>query len=64
MGKQRIGGYVFVTWVGDHHPRHVHVFRNQRLVLKWNLDDDVAMFGKITGRLCRLIRALRKSGKL
>jgi hypothetical protein len=26
-GKHRRGGYVFITWKGDHPPRHVHVYR-------------------------------------
>jgi hypothetical protein len=34
MGKIRQGGYVFVTWIGDHSPYHVHVYRDRRLVLK------------------------------
>jgi hypothetical protein len=26
MGKVRRGGYLFIWWLGDHDPRHVHVF--------------------------------------
>jgi hypothetical protein len=26
MGKIRRGGYLFLWWIGDHAPRHVHVF--------------------------------------
>ena len=26
MGKVRRGGYLFLWWIGDHAPRHVHVF--------------------------------------
>jgi hypothetical protein len=26
MGKIRRGGYLFLWWIGDHPPRHVHVF--------------------------------------
>lgn len=37
MGKIRRGGYVFVTWKGDHAPRHVHVYRDGKLVVKWDL---------------------------
>jgi len=36
VAKIRRGGYVFVTWVGDHPPRPVHVYRDGRLVVKWN----------------------------
>jgi hypothetical protein len=30
MGKYRRGGYVFITWKGDHPPRHVHVYRGRQ----------------------------------
>lgn len=33
MGKIRRGGYVFVWWVGDHSPPHVHVFDNKECLL-------------------------------
>jgi hypothetical protein len=28
MGKLRRGGFVFVTWIGDHGPYHVHVYED------------------------------------
>jgi hypothetical protein len=38
VGKHRRGGYVFITWKGDHPPRHVHVYRDGKLIVKWDLD--------------------------
>ena len=38
-GKGRRGGYVFVTWKADHPPRHVHVYCEGKLVVKWDLDN-------------------------
>ena len=38
MSKIRRGGYIFVTWKGDHSPRHVHVYRDGTLIVKWDLD--------------------------
>lgn len=64
MGKLRRGGFIFVTWKGDHAPRHVHVYRDGRLVVKWNLDDQVAMKGKATDRVLRLIAELEEEGAL
>lgn len=64
VGKVRRGNYVFVTWAGDHTPYHVHVYREGRLVLKWDLDNDLPMKGKPTAQLLRLIRQLRKEGLL
>ena len=64
MSKIRRGNYVFLTWSGDHSPRHVHVYRDGELVVKWNLDDWVAMEGKATRRVMRLLRELAEKGRL
>ena len=37
MGKVRRGGYIFVPWKGDHSPRHVHIYRDGALIVKWDL---------------------------
>jgi hypothetical protein len=55
---------VFVTWAGDHTPHHVHVYRKGRLVLKWDLENNLAMQGKPTAKVLRLIAELRKEGLL
>ncbi len=64
MGKLRRGGFVFLTWKGDHSPRHVYVYRDGRLVVKWDLDNKKAMEGKPTRRVLGLIRELRTEGLL
>jgi hypothetical protein len=56
MGKVRRGDYVFLTWKGDHTPRHVHVYRNGKLVVKWDLENWQPMKGKASARVLRLIR--------
>ena len=45
MGKIRRGNYIFVFWEGDHRPRHVHVYRDDKLIVKWDLENDKAMRG-------------------
>lgn len=40
MGKVRRGGYVFFTWKGDHGPKHVHVYRDGALVVKWDCEHE------------------------
>lgn len=64
MTRVRRGGYVFVTWKGDHMPRHVHVFRSGKLIAKWNLEWDVAMCGHVSRRVRALIDALNREGSL
>jgi hypothetical protein len=53
-----------VTWAGDHSPRHVHVFRDDRLVLKWAIDLHRVMEGRASSRLITTIRELQREGLL
>jgi len=64
MSKIRRGGYIFWTWKGDHSPRHVHVRRNGKLVLKWDLEKRLPMEGKPTAAVLKLIRQLEREGLL
>ena len=64
MSKVRRGGFVFLAWKGDHDPRHVHVYRDGRLVLKWDLERQMAMRGRASRRLLALITNLLKEGLL
>ncbi len=64
MSRLRRGGFVFLAWKGDHGPRHVHVYRDGRFVVKWDLENDLAMAGKPTRRILNLIRELRTEGLL
>jgi hypothetical protein len=64
MSKVRRGGFVFLAWKGDHNPRHVHVYRDGRLVLKWDLERQMVMRGRASRRLLALITNLLKEGLL
>lgn len=64
MSKIRRGGYVMLTWIGDHSPRHVHVYRDGKLVVKWNLENMSAMRGAASKRVLQLIRRLQAEGVL
>jgi len=64
MGKLRRGGYIFVWWKGDHSPRHVHVYRDGRLVVKWDIDNKKAMKGSAPRRVIELVRQLEAEGLL
>jgi hypothetical protein len=64
VGKIRRGGFIFVTWIGDHSPRHVHVYKDGKLVLRWNLDAQLPMAGKANARILAAIAALEDEGAL
>jgi hypothetical protein len=58
MSRIRRGGYIFITWSGDHAPRHVHVYRDGSFVVKWDLENRTEMRGRATRRILRLIDEL------
>ena len=64
MGKLRRDGYIFITWKGDHSPRHVHVYRDGKLVVKWDLDNRKPMKGNPSRRVIHLIEELVAEGLL
>jgi hypothetical protein len=64
MGKIRRAGYIFITWIGDHSPYHVHVYKNGKLIVKWDLENEMPMKGKATAKVIKIISELREEGKL
>ena len=60
----RRGGFIFIAWRSDHPPRHVHVYRNGRLIVKWDLENRTAMKGKASAKVLELIRQLETEGRL
>ncbi len=64
MGKIRRGNYIFVTWIGDHAPRHVHVFRQRRLIVKFDLERKKVIEGRMSRRLLSLTQTLIDEGLL
>jgi len=64
VGKVRRGGFLFITWKGDHSPRHVHVYRNGRLVVVWDLENRKPMKGVASRRVRELIATLESEGAL
>ncbi len=64
MGKVRRGNFVFLWRKGDHSPRHVHVYKDRKLVVKWDLDNAVAMQGRANSQVLRMIRELQEEGVL
>jgi hypothetical protein len=64
MSKVRRGEYGLLASKGDHGPRHVHVYRSGRLVVKWDLERGKAMKGRPTRRILELIEKLLLEGCL
>lgn len=64
MGKLRRGGSIFIAWESDHPPRHDHVYRDGKLVVRWDLDNKKPMKGAASRRVLELIAELESEGLL
>ncbi len=64
MGKIRRGNFVFVFWQSDHSPRHVHVYRDGKLVVKWDLENNKPIKGAATRQILKYLNELRDEGRL
>ncbi len=64
MSKIRRGNLIFLSWAGDHTPKHVHVYKDSKLVLKWDLENEKVMKGKSSKKLIEIIQELQIEGKL
>ncbi len=64
MPKIRRGNYVFLSWVGDHSPRHVHSYMAGKFVVKRDLDNWRPMRGKASRRVLTYVEELVREGKL
>lgn len=54
---------MFLAWLGDHSPRHVHVYRDGKLIVKWDLENWQPMKGEASARVERLLRELDQEGR-
>lgn len=64
MGKIRRAGYIFITWIGDHAPKHVHVFKNGKEVMKYDLENKQVMSGRSNRKIEMIILELLKEKEL
>lgn len=64
MSKIRRGNLIFVSWIGDH-GNHVHVFKDGKLILKWNLDYECEEPGSrlASNRVKKILNELKLEGK-
>ena len=63
-GEGSPGGYIFITWKGGHSPRHVPVYRDGKLVMKWGLGNKRTTKGKAPRKILGLIGELELKGLL
>ncbi len=64
MGRVKRGGYVIEWWIGDHYPKHVHVYRNRKEVAKVVIPDLIVLTGKVNRKLVNILHLLMREKKI
>jgi len=66
MGKIRRSGYILEWFIGDHVPRHIHIYDSKhKFIGRLDLDRMVGLEGWMPDRkLVKLIQDLRDEGRL
>ena len=64
MGRLKRGGYLIEWWIGDHDPKHVHVYEDGKEVAKVKVPDLLVLQGKMSGKLRKILEQLIKDGEL
>lgn len=66
MGKIRRNGYILEWFIGDHKPRHAHVYDNKRRFIgRLDVDRLVGIEGWMPdSKLIKLVTDLKKEGRL
>ena len=66
MGRVRRGGYYIVWWIGDHAPRHVHIFdADDRFLGRVAIPSGEPLDDwKPTRKLLQILAQLIKEGRL
>jgi hypothetical protein len=51
-------------WLGDHYPKHVHVYRGKQLVCRVQVPGLLVLSGRTNRRIVRILRDLMDEGAI
>ncbi len=58
MGRIKRGGYLIEWWMGDHLPKHLHVYEKGKEIAKVRIPEMRVMTGKISKKLKKILNQL------
>ena len=64
MGRIKRGGYLIEWWMGDHWPKHVHVYKDGKEVAKIQVPEMRVLTGQWNKKLKKILSELLKKGLL
>ena len=65
VGRKKRGGYIFETYSGDHRPYHVHIYRGDDSIGRFDIENQIAMDDELSGQVLKYLKELgyKKSSK-
>ncbi|MBF0492643.1 MAG: DUF4160 domain-containing protein [Deltaproteobacteria bacterium] len=60
MGRIRRGGYLIEWWIGDHLPKHVHVYKNGKEIAKIQVPELLVLSGTLNKKLEKILKEISK----
>jgi len=65
VGRKKRGGYIFETYSGDHRPYHVHIYRGDEFIGRFDIENQIAMDGDLSSQVLKYLEELgyKKSSK-
>jgi hypothetical protein len=64
VGREKRGGFLIEWWIGDHLPKHVHVYKNGKEVAKIEVPGLLVLKGKMDRKLKKIILELVKEKRI
>ncbi len=58
MGRIKRGGYLIEWWMGDHLPKHVHVYKDGQEIAKVRIPGLRILTGRLSKRLRKILEKL------
>lgn len=58
MGRIKRGGYLIEWWIGDHWPKHVHIYKDGKEIAKVEVPSQRVLTGKLNRQIKKILKEL------
>ena len=58
VGRKKRGGYIFETYAGDHPPYHVHVYKGDDFIGRFDIENQRPMDGVLPALVLKYLEEL------
>jgi hypothetical protein len=58
VGRKKRGGYIFATYSGDHRPYHVHIYRGDEFIGRYDIENQIPMDEHLSRQILKYLEEL------